>query len=113
MVLACVLFAADVCASAQDQPPAPQDQQNEFFSGVVSDLSSGRIVVSRSAMGRNETRSFLIASETRVEGKLRVGVRVTVRFRTSDEGDVAVHIIVRNGSPARDNYRGKSAVVGA
>ena len=41
------------------------------------------------------TRVFLLDSNTRVEGKLVAKARVTVKFEKTDEGDRAVHIIVR------------------
>jgi hypothetical protein len=53
-------------------------------------------VVNRAVLGKPpEERAFLITSETKVEGKLRVNARVTVGYRTSEEGDIATRIIVR------------------
>jgi hypothetical protein len=81
---------------AQDNAPAEQPR-SEFFSGVVTMLAEGRITVFKTVLGKSsETRTFLITPETRVEGKLRVKVRVTVRYTREDEGDRALHIIVRS-----------------
>ena len=81
-----------VCA--QDETTEP-DQAN-FFSGTVTETTPEKIAVSRTVLGQPpETRSFQITSETTVEGKLQSNARVTVRFRPGDNGDVAVHIIVR------------------
>jgi len=44
----------------------------------------------------SETRTFLVTPETRVEGKLRVKARVTVRYTREEQGDRALHIIVRS-----------------
>jgi hypothetical protein len=85
----------DAAHPAQDPPPAAEEPEYEFFSGVVEELSNGRITVSRTALGKTETRTFTINAETKVEGQLRTKVRVTVRFKKADEGEVAVHIIVR------------------
>lgn len=77
-------------ASTADQP------HREFFSGVITVLADGQITVSKTVSGKpSEARVFLIAKETRVEGKLRVKARVTVRYTHDDGGDHAVHIIVR------------------
>ena len=63
----------------------------------MEDLPPGRIVVNRALLGKPpENRTFLITSETKVEGRLRVGARVTVGFKPGEEGDVAVRIIVRS-----------------
>ena len=60
-------------------------------------LAEDKITVFKTVLGKSsETRTFLITPETRVEGKLRVKVRVTVRYTSEDEGDRALHIIVRS-----------------
>jgi hypothetical protein len=80
------------------QEPAPSVEPNyEFVSGTVADLPPGRIVVNRAVIGKPaENRTFLITGETKIEGKLRPKARVTVGFKPSEEGDVAMRIIVRN-----------------
>jgi hypothetical protein len=81
---------------AQEQGTAPADANYEFFSGTISQMPEGKITVARAVLGKPaESRSFLITSETKVEGKLKVKARVTVGFKTSEQGDVAVRIIVR------------------
>jgi hypothetical protein len=63
----------------------------------VTTLAGDKITVFKTVLGKSpETRSFVITPETRVEGKLRVKVRVTVRYTREDEGDRALHIIVRS-----------------
>jgi len=85
---------------AQDPPPTAEPD-HEFVSGVITDLSPGRIVVNRAVIGKPpEDRTFLITADTKVEGVLKVGVRVTVGFTSSEEGDVAVRIIVRSKESA-------------
>jgi hypothetical protein len=81
--------------SSQEQEPAPEPN-TEFVSGTVTDLPDGRIVINRAVLGKPpENRSFLIKPETKIEGRLRINARVTVGFKPSDEGEVAVRIIVR------------------
>jgi hypothetical protein len=82
---------------ARGQDPAPtQQSRSEFFSGVITAFSSDRITVFRTVPQKSsETRTFAINKETRVEGKLRVKARVTVRYVRDDDGDRALHIIVR------------------
>lgn len=80
---------------AQGATPSEQPR-SEFFSGVVTALSEDKITVFKTVLGKSsETRTFLITPETRVEGKLRVKVRVTVRYTREEQGDRALHIIVR------------------
>jgi hypothetical protein len=80
-------------AATADQP------RSDFFSGVITALADDKITVFKTVLGKNsETRTFLITKETRVEGKLRLKVRVTVRYTRDEEGDRAVHIIVRSSS---------------
>ena len=73
---------------------------DDTFSGSIVELTSNRITVSRSMLGKApEQRSFAITSETRVEGKLRVKLKVTVGFVASDDGDTARLIVVRQKPP--------------
>ncbi len=96
MLLLLLSPAALVPVRAQDNAPSEQPR-SEFFSGVVTTLAGDRITVFKTVLGKSsETRTFLITPETRVEGKLRVKVRVTVRYTREEQGDRAVHIIVRS-----------------
>ena len=80
----------------QPTAPAPPQQQTQTFAGNVTALTSGKITVTRSILGRSAKRTFLIKPDTRIEGKLRVKAKVTVGFPASDEGDVAKLIVVRS-----------------
>ncbi len=69
---------------------------DDTFSGPVLELSAVKITVSRSILGQPaEKRTFLIKSDTRIEGRLRVRAKVTVGFVNTDEGDIARLIVVR------------------
>ena len=92
-----VTMSSTLLPAAQEQSPAPGEPSYEFVSGVITDLPSGKIVVNRALLGKPaETRTFIINPDTKIEGKLRVKARVTVGFKPSEEGDVAIRIIVRN-----------------
>jgi hypothetical protein len=87
--------ASTIPVRAQGATPTEQPH-SDFFSGVVTALADDNITVFKTVLGKNsETRIFLITAETRVEGKLRLKVRVTVRYAHQEEGDRALHIIVR------------------
>lgn len=76
--------------------PKSEPKYDETFSGPIVEFSATKITVSRSILGKPaEKRTFWIKSDTRVEGKLRVRVKVTVGFVTTDEGDVARLVVVR------------------
>jgi hypothetical protein len=96
LVLLLLILQPARAYTAQESAPAERPR-GEFFSGTITALTDDKITVSRTVLGKStETRTFVINSETRVEGKLRVKVRVTVRFATEEETDRALHIIVRN-----------------
>jgi len=83
---------------AQENPGGQTIQeQSDTFSGTVIELKSDRLSVRR-AIARTsvENKAFLIQPDTRVEGKLRLKARVTVRFVTNEAGEaVAMLIVVR------------------
>ena len=81
---------------AQSAKPGTDQPHTEFFSGSITAVADDRITVFKTVLGKNsETRTFLITAETRVEGKLRMKARVTVRYTHEEDGDRALHIIVR------------------
>jgi hypothetical protein len=84
-------------ASAWAQEGAKTEPKyDDTFSGLIVELSSTKITVSRSILGKPpEKRAFAIQTDTRIQGKLRVKLRVTVGFVTSTDGDVARLIVVR------------------
>ena len=80
----------------QGEPPLKSEPQyDDVFSGPVVALAPDKLTVSRDIMGKKERRTFLIKSDTRIEGKLKMKARVTVGYVKSDEGDVARLIVVR------------------
>jgi hypothetical protein len=73
---------------------APADQ---FFSGTIVEITSEKITVTRTVLGNESgTRTFIITPETRIEGKPAPKARVTVRFVAGEDGDRAIHILVRS-----------------
>ena len=87
--------------SAQDNAPTPEFPKTEAhyrdtFSGDIVNLSPARVIVARSILGKpTEQRAFWIRPETKVEGKLKMKVKVTVGWVPSDDGDIALLIVVR------------------
>ena len=96
-VVLCAFGQNQPAQEIQEQPPAEQ-----YFSGTVVSYSAEKVTVARTVLGKNSSsRYFTIGSETQIEGKLKVKVRVTVQYVTKDEIDYAVHIIVRNPTPKK------------
>jgi hypothetical protein len=71
-----------------------------FFAGTVAQFTSETILVGRTVRGKAESRTFSLTPHTKVEGKLALKVRVTVRYITDDDGDTATLIVVRGAAPA-------------
>jgi hypothetical protein len=83
---------------AQEQPTQPTQPEDQFFSGDVTELAASKITVKRTILGkRSDLKTFVITPETRIEGKPKVKSRVTVKWVSSEQGDTAVHIVVRTG----------------
>jgi hypothetical protein len=71
--------------------------KDQFFTGVVTAIDDESLTVSRAASGKNSaTKTFVVTEATRFEGgKPQVRSRVTVRYITTEDGDQAVHVILR------------------
>jgi len=103
LMLGASLFTGFVCAQESDpskkDAPKSEPSYDDTFSGPVVELSATKITVSRSILGKAaEKHTFLIKSDTRIEGRLRVHTKVTVGFVTNDDGDIARLIVVRAGT---------------
>jgi len=90
-------LALVVAALPQDKSvQAAPSRVEAFYSGTIAELEEGKVTVSRTVLGTPaEKRTFMVTPETKVEGKMRVKSRVTVRFMTGESGDVALSILVR------------------
>ena len=100
MVVAVTVLGLGVKAQERDlskpDNSKTEPKYDDTFAGSIIELTSTKVTVSRSILGKPaEKRVFLITSETRIEGKLRLKLKVTVGFVTTDDGDVARLIVVR------------------
>jgi hypothetical protein len=83
-------------------PPAQAPARSQYFSGYVTDWSadSGSLTVSRKGTGKEMVhRVFVIDVQTKVEGKLKLNARVTVRYEVIADKNHAVRIIVHMTAP--------------
>jgi hypothetical protein len=95
-ILGPLLLVAMSVFAQQDNSPKKEDA---FFAGTVASWDAQKIIVSRSVAAKTEQRTFRMNADTKVEGKLRAKVRVTVRYISDEDGDIATLIVVR--APAK------------
>jgi hypothetical protein len=95
-VLLTIILGA-LLAFTQESPPSDKPAEPTFFSGSVVTTTPTLLSVHRRGLGSSAaTKTFKIDSETKIEGKLRIRVNVTVRFTKEEDGTLrAIHIIVR------------------
>jgi len=72
-----------------------------FFAGTVAEITDDAVVISRTVQKKTEHRSFQLTPDTKIEGKLRTNVRVTVRYITEEGVYTATLIVVRGTQPAK------------
>jgi hypothetical protein len=72
-----------------------------FFAGTVSQSSAETVTVGRTVRGKAESRTCRLTPQTKIEGKLAAKVRVTVRYVSDDDGDIATMIVVRGFAKAK------------
>jgi hypothetical protein len=84
--------SANSATAAKKSVPA-----NDIFSGSVTAVTAETVTVVRKVPAKaDESRDFVLDKDTKVEGKLKVNARVTVRFKADAAGLVhALRIIVR------------------
>lgn len=90
-----MLLCAAISMTAQEEA-RPARTPESFFSGNVVSFDSTRVTVTRRTLTLAWlTKTFVLDPETRIEGTLKEKARVTVKFEKTDQGDRAIHIIVR------------------
>ncbi|MGH9593541.1 MAG: hypothetical protein ACRD5L_10650 [Bryobacteraceae bacterium] len=72
-----------------------QEDQGSYFAGTVIETAKDHLKISAVRQGKSEERQFRMTPQTKVEGRLRVRVRVTVRYVSAPEGDTATLVIIR------------------
>ncbi len=70
-------------------------RSDAFFAGAVTESSSEKLTVTRTVLGKSENRTFAVTADTKIEGQLAQGIRVTVRYTTDEYGDTATMVVVR------------------
>lgn len=86
-------------ARGQDPPVAPQPQ-NQYFAGIVTELSETSVTITRTVLGKSTVRKFAITAETLTPGgKPKLKSKVTVQWLAGEDGDRAVKIILRGVAP--------------
>jgi hypothetical protein len=74
-----------------------------FFAGTVAEITDRTVVISRTIQKKIDKRSFQLTPDTKIEGRLRPRVRVTVRYISGEDGYIATLIVVRPAQPAKKN----------
>jgi hypothetical protein len=97
--LSAILFVGLICltplGAGAEESAAAARKTDAFFAGTVAESTPEKLTVARTVLGKNETRSFVVNADTKVEGTLSAKARVTVRYTTDDSGDTALLIVVR------------------
>lgn len=101
-VLFVAMLACQMVFAAADANSQTTNSSNDIFSGSVTASGEGKVTVVRKVPAHaDESRTFVVDQDTRVEGRLRVNARVTVRFHADEDGAVhALRVIVRADATA-------------
>jgi hypothetical protein len=101
LLVSCPLAVRAVAAQESEDSGLTAKKPDAFYSGSVVESTETTLVVSRTVLGKKERRNFAITADTKVEGRLRAGSRVTVRYAAGDSADTCILIIVRSGGAAK------------
>jgi hypothetical protein len=96
-----ILFSTFLAVAGWSEP-APQPfsgadrpaTQSGSVSGRISAVSADSLSVDVQKSQEPVTLKFLIDNNTKIDGKLKVGITATVDYRTEDVNNIAVHVVV-------------------
>ena len=97
-----ILFSTFLAVAGWSEPRAPQPfsranrpaTQSGSVSGRTSAVRADSFSVDVQKSQEPVTLRFLIDNNTKIDGKLKVGVTATVDYRTEDVNNIAVHVVV-------------------
>jgi|SRR5579871_1324264 len=100
LLLAILSSSATLPAHPQNTVQAGTTQtpaKDQLFTGTVTAIDEESLTVNRTVLGKNSsTKTFILTADTKFEGGMpKVRAQVTVRYVTVEDGDRAVHVIVR------------------
>ena len=81
--------------ASEATPRAEGGVPSESVSGKISSIGDASFSVDVVKNQDINTVQFLIDGSTKVEGKLAVGARATVEYRSDDGRNVATHVVVQ------------------
>lgn len=94
-LLTAVFLLAAVAASAQ----APKAKTTTASAtGTITSIDEGKLVLSHKVKGKDETTTFILNADTKKEGDLKTGARVTVHYKVENNQNIATQVRV-TGSP--------------
>lgn len=80
------------CTVAAWSSPLTGDTRS--LSGKITTIGDAEFCVQVTKDQHVKTVQFLVDDETKVEGKLAVGAQATVEYRSNEDRNIAVHVIV-------------------
>jgi hypothetical protein len=100
LFLACFTIAAwstppTAQPSGDPRLPAPDTQA---LSGKIASVGDAEFSVQVTKDREVNIVQFLVDDKTKVEGKLAVGAQATVEYRSNEDRNIAVHVIVTPAS---------------
>jgi hypothetical protein len=102
LLVSCLARVPAGVAQGSEDAGAAAPKPDAFYSGSVVESTETSLVVSKTVLGKKERRTFVMTTDTKIEGRLRTGSRVTVRYAAGDNGDTCILIVVRSGgAPAK------------
>lgn len=93
-----VLFTVSVWAGPfppGERPRLDSASANQTASGKISTVSDTSFSLEVKKSEGTQTVQFLIAENTKVQGKLEAGAQATVEFRTDGGRNIALNVIVQ------------------
>ena len=96
-----VLFTVAVWSPASSQStanlPAPTPN-NRSITGKITAVGDAEFSLEVAKGDKQESMRFLVDGDTKVQGKLEVGAQASVEYRTEEEHNIAVRVVVTPAS---------------
>ena len=92
LVLALGAFAQGTTQTKQAKSPMAQSATVRTASGTISKVEADKLVLARKVRGKERDTTFQLNAQTKKEGELKAGEKVTVRYKIENGKDVATMV---------------------
>lgn len=92
LLMALAAFAQGTSQATKAKAPTTKAAVAHQAMGTISSVEAGKLVLTRTVKGKREQTTFMLNDQTKKDGDLKAGEKVTVRYKVEKGQDIATSV---------------------